>query len=277
MFDALLPQTDVIWHLLRPLSAVDIAKARKLRLIQKIGVGVNTIDLNAAKEKNIAVCNMPGSNSRAVAELTLLLILACLRRLPLLDRMTREGRGWRLDSSLQDTFGELGGRTVGFVGYGGIPKILTPALLALGANVIYTATAPKSIDGVHFRSLSELLAEADIVSLHTPLTAATTKLIDRDRLASMRPGAILINTARGGLVDQFALIDALRSGHLAAAGLDVFATEPPVDDPLLRLDNVVVLPHIAWLTVNTLQRSLAVAVENCRRLAAGETLLHRVV
>jgi phosphoglycerate dehydrogenase-like enzyme len=220
---------------------------------------------------------MPGSNSRAVAELTLLLMLACLRRLPLLDRMTREGRGWRLDSSLQDTFGELGGRTVGFVGYGSIPKILTPALLALGANVIYAATAPKPIDGVRFRSLSELLAEADIVSLHTPLTAATTKLIDRDRLASMRPGAILINTARGGLVDQSALIDALRSGHLGAAGLDVFATEPLVDDPLLRLDNVVVLPHIAWLTVNTLQRSLAVAVENCRRLAAGETLLHRVV
>lgn len=277
MFDALLPETDVIWHLLRPLSAVDIAKARKLRLIQKIGVGVNTIDVNAAKERNIAVCNMPGSNSRAVAELTLLLMLACLRRLPLLDRMTREGRGWRLDSSLQDTFGELGGRTVGFVGYGNIPKILTPALLALGANVIYAATAPKSIDGVHFRSLSELLVEADIVSLHTPLTAATTKLIDRDRLASMRPGAILINTARGGLVDQSALIDALRSGHLGAAGLDVFATEPLVDDPLLRLDNVVVVPHIAWLTVNTLQRSLAVAVENCRRLDASETLLHRVV
>jgi phosphoglycerate dehydrogenase-like enzyme len=277
VFDALLPETDVVWHLLRPLSAVDIAKARKLRLIQKIGVGVNTIDLKAAQERNIAVCNMPGSNSRAVAELTLLLMLACLRRLPLLDRMTREGRGWSLDSSLQDTFGELGGRTVGFVGYGSIPQILTPALSALGANVIYTATAPKSIDGVRFRSLPDLLPEADIVSLHTPLTAATTKLIDRDRLASMRPGAILINTARGGLVDQSALMDALRSGQLGAAGLDVFETEPIVDDPLLQLDNVVVLPHLAWLTVNTLQRSLDVAVENCRRLAAGEALLHRVV
>ena len=276
-FDALLPEADVVWHLLRPLSAADIAKARKLRLIQKIGVGVNTIDLKAARERSIAVCNMPGSNSHAVAELTLLLMLACLRRLPLLDRMTREGRGWRLDSSLQDTFGELGGRTVGFVGYGSIPQILTPALLALGANVIYTATAPKAIDGVGFRSLPDLLAEADIVSLHTPLTASTAKLMDRERLAIMQPGAILINTARGGLVDQSALIDALRSGQLSAAGLDVFATEPVVDDPLLGLDNVVVLPHLAWLTVNTLQRSLDIAVDNCRRLAAGETLLNRVV
>jgi phosphoglycerate dehydrogenase-like enzyme len=119
-FDALLLEADVVWHLLRPLSAADIAKARKLRLIQKIGIGVNTIDLKAARERSIAVCNMPGSNSHAVAELTLLLMLACLRRLPLLDRLTREGRGWRLDSSLQDTFGELGGRTVGFVGYGSI-------------------------------------------------------------------------------------------------------------------------------------------------------------
>lgn len=276
-FNALLPEMDVVWHLLRPLSAADIAKARKLRLIQKIGVGVNTIDLKAAQERNIAVCNMPGSNSRAVAEVTLLLMLACLRRLPLLDRMTREGRGWRLDASLQDSFGELGGRTIGFVGYGSIPRILTPALLALGAKVIYTATAPKSIDGVHFRSLPDLLSEADIVSLHMPLTPATATLINRDRLASMRPGAILINTARGGLVDHYALIEALQSGQLGAAGLDVFSTEPLVDDPLLRLDNVVVLPHLAWLTVNTLQRSLEVAVENCRRLDAGETLLHRVV
>ncbi len=123
-----------------------------------------------------------------------------------------------------------------------------------------------------------MLREADIVSLHVPLTSTTGNLIDRQRLAMMRPGSILINTARGGLVEQAALLEALKSGHLGAAGLDVFATEPvPADEALLQLDNVVVAPHLAWLTTGTLDRSLKVAVENCRRLQAGEPLLHRVV
>jgi phosphoglycerate dehydrogenase-like enzyme len=110
------------------------------------------------------------------------------------------------------------------------------------------------------------------------MTSTTGNLIDRQRLAMMRPGAILINTARGGLVEQAALLESLKSGHLGAAGLDVFAREPvAVDEPLLQLDNVVVAPHLAWLTTGTLDRSLKVAVENCRRLQAGEPLLHRVV
>lgn len=277
-FYTLLRDAEVIWHVLRPLSASDIQRAPRLRLIQKIGVGVNTIDLEAAKARGIAVCNMPGTNARAVAELTLLLMLACLRRLPLLDRATREGRGWRLDPALQDGLGEMAGRTVGLVGYGTIPHALTPALAALGAEVMYTATTRKPNEAAAFRSLPDLLQSADIVSLHVPLTPSTTKLIDRERLALMRRGAILINTARGGIVDYTALFDALRSGHLAAAGLDVFAVEPVnVDDPLLKLDNVVVVPHLAWLTTGTLDRSLAVAVENCRRLSAGEALLHRVI
>jgi phosphoglycerate dehydrogenase-like enzyme len=277
-FYELLPETDVIWHVLRPLSRDDIDRATRLRLIQKIGVGVNTIDLEAAKAREISVCNMPGTNARAVAELTLLLMLACLRRLPLLDRATREGRGWRLDPALQDSLGELAGRTVGFVGYGRIPQALAPALRALGADVIYNAIAPNPTDTAAFRPLPDLLRAAAIVSLHVPLTPETTKLIDRDRLALMRRGAILINTARGGVVDESALVDALRSGHLAGAGLDVFAAEPlNPEDPLLKLDNVVVMPHLAWLTTGTLERSLGVAVENCRRLAAGEALLNRVI
>src|SRR5256885_13265420 len=117
-FYSLLPHAEVLWHLLRPLSGNDIAKASNLRLIQKIGVGVNTIDLEAAKARDIRVCNMPGTNSRAVAEMTLLLILACLRRLPILDQATREGRGWKLDSNLQDSYGELAEKTVGLVGFG---------------------------------------------------------------------------------------------------------------------------------------------------------------
>jgi phosphoglycerate dehydrogenase-like enzyme len=277
-FYDLLPDAEVLWHLLRPVSADDIARATSLRLIQKIGVGVNTIDLEAAKARDIRVCNMPGTNSRAVAEMTLLLMLACLRRLPFLDRATREGRGWKLDSSLQDSYGELAGKTVGLVGFGAVARMLAPILKSMDARVIYTDLNPSPDARDAFRELAELLGEADIVSLHVPLTSTTGDLIDRQRLAMMRPGAILINTARGGLVQQTALLEALRSGHLGAAGLDVFATEPvPVDEALLKLDSVVVAPHLSWLTTGTLDRSLKVAVENCRRLQAGEPLLHRVV
>lgn len=277
-FYSLLPDAEILWHLLRPLSADDIARATHLHLIQKIGVGVNTIDLEAAKARDIPVCNMPGTNSRAVAEMTLLLMLACLRRLPFVDRATRQGRGWKLDSALQDSYGELAGKTVGLVGFGAVAQMLSPILNAMGARVIYTDLTPSLTATAEFRELPELLREADIVSLHLPLTTSTGNLIDRQRLAMMRPGAILINAARGGLVEQAALLESLKSGHLGAAGLDVFANEPVApDEPLLQLDNVVVAPHLAWLTTGTLDRSLKVAVENCRRLQAGEPLLHRVV
>jgi phosphoglycerate dehydrogenase-like enzyme len=277
-FAALLPEIEVIWHALRPLSSTDMERAGKLRLIQKIGVGIDTIDLDAARAHGIAVCNMPGSNARAVAEMTLLLMLACLRRLPQIDRAVREGLGWRLDPIFRESMEELAGRTIGLVGFGAIPQLLAPALSALGANLIYTATAPKSGSPARFVSLEALIAEADIVSLHVPLTEATSGMIGAAQIARMKPGAILINTARGGLVDQAALVAALSSGRLGAAGLDVFTDEPvPLGDPVLGLENVVLSPHIGWLTGGTLRRSFDIAIENCRRLSAGEPLLHRVV
>ncbi|WP_137128207.1 2-hydroxyacid dehydrogenase [Roseomonas sp. HF4] len=276
-FAAALPQAEVIWHVLRPLSAEDIAQAPRLRLIQKIGVGVNTIDLDAARARDIAVCNLPGTNARAVAELTLLLMLGALRRVAHFDAETRAGRGWAQPPGLQDSLFELGGRTVGLVGYGAIPALLAPVLAALGCRLLYTARAPKEAAAGQYRDLDALLAESDVVSLHIPETPATRGLIDAGAIARMKPGAVLVNTARGGLVDQAALVAALRSGHLAAAGLDVFAAEP-VDpaDPLLGLPNVVVTPHVAWLTTGTFNRSFRLAAENVRRLAAGEPLLHRV-
>jgi phosphoglycerate dehydrogenase-like enzyme len=277
-FFELLPDAEVIWHALRPIADDELARAPALRLIQKIGVGVNTIDLEAARARGVAVCNMPGTNAPAVAEMTLLLMLACLRRLVTLDGATRAGRGWTLDPELQDTFGELGGRTVGLVGYGGIPRALSPALEALGANVIYTATAPKSDVALPFCEFPELLARSDIVSLHVPLTPDTEQLVGAEQIACMPAGSILVNTARGALVDESALADALSSGHLAAAGLDAFAREPlSGTERILRLDNVVLTPHVGWLTDATLERSVAVALENVRRLAAGRDLLHRVV
>ncbi len=276
-FRAALPAAEVIWHVLRPLHAADIAAAPRLRLIQKIGVGVNTIDLDAARAGGIAVCNLPGTNSRAVAELTLLLMLGALRRVAHFDAETRAGRGWAQQPALQDGLFELGGRTVGLVGYGAVPALLAPVLAAMGCTLLYTARAPKPEAEGHFRSLEALLAESDVVSLHIPETPETRGLIDARAIARMKRGAVLVNTARGGLVDQAALTAALRDGHLAAAGLDVFAQEPADPrDPLFALPNVVVTPHVAWLTTGTFDRSFAIAAENVRRLAAGEPLLHRV-
>ncbi len=277
-FSALMAEAEVLWHVLRPVSAEDMAGAPGLRLIQKIGVGVNTIDLDAARAAGIAVCNMPGTNSRAVAEMTLALMLAATRRLIAFGAATRRGTGWQLDPARQDDLGEIAGRTVGLVGYGAVPRLLVPMLAAMRATVLYTATRPKQDAVAEWRDLPALLAESDILSLHLPQTTETEGMLDRAALARMKPGAILINTARGGLVDEAALVEALRSGRLRAAGLDVFAREP-VDpaNPLLALDNVVVAPHVAWLTTDNFDRSLAVAVENCRRLTKGEPLLHRVV
>ncbi|HUQ73565.1 MAG TPA: 2-hydroxyacid dehydrogenase [Burkholderiales bacterium] len=266
-FAALLPEVEVLWHVLKPVTAQVIERAPKLKLIQKIGSGVNTIDIEAAKRRGIAVCNLPGTNSRAVAEMTLLLMLACLRRLPQLQRSVRDGQ-WPDAWKLQDHFGELGGRTVGMLGYGEVPKILAPILTSMGAKVLYWSRSASNAD------FPTVLATSDIVSLHLPLTPQTDKLVDPRR---MKPGAILINTARGGLVDEAALIEALRNGHLAAAGLDVYREEPlPAGHALLSLPNVVAAPHLAWLTQETLERSISAALENVRRLREGAPLLNRV-
>ena len=274
-FRELLPGAEAIWHLLEPLTAEIIASAPRLRLIQKIGVGVNTIDLEAARRRGVAVCNMPGTNTQAVAEMTLLLMLSALRRATRLDAAARSG--WDLPPAFQDHAGEVCGRTVGLVGYGAVPRRLAPVLQAMAARVLYASRSSKP-DAVGERvAVDALLGASDVVSLHVPLAPDTERLIDAGAIARMKPGAVLVNTARGGLVDEAALVDALRSGRLGAAGLDVFETEPtPAGNPLFDLDNVVCSPHVAWLTRETLERSLAVAAKNCRRIEAGEDLLHRV-
>ena len=276
-FERLLPEAQVVWHVLKPVTEEVIAAAPRLKLVQKIGSGVNTIAIEACRRRGIAVCNLPGTNSRAVAEMSLLLMLACLRRLCDLDRAARRPGGWLAAWGLQDGFGELAGRTVGLVGFGAVPRLLVPALAALGARPVYWSRVEKPDAGIPWRPLEALLAESDIVSLHLPLAADTERLLDARAIAHMKPGAILVNTARGGLLDEAALAQALRSGQLAAAGLDVFASEPlPASHPLLALPNVVCTPHLAWLTQETLERSFAIALENVRRLRDNLPLLHRV-
>ncbi|MBM3366804.1 MAG: hydroxyacid dehydrogenase [Betaproteobacteria bacterium] len=271
-FARLLPEVEVLWHVLKPVTADVIARAPKLRLVHKIGSGVNTIDVEACKARGIAVCNLPGTNSRAVAEMTLLLMLACLRRIRELDAAVRKPGGWLQAWNLQDHFGELGGRTVGLVGYGAVPKILQPILEAMGCTVLYWSRSAHR--DKKCADLETVLSQSDIVSLHIPLTPETTGRIDPRRL---KQGAILINTARGGLVNEAGLLEALRSGHLRAAGLDVFGEEPvnPAH-PLLALPNVIASPHLAWLTPETIERSLGLALQNARRLEAGQALENRV-
>jgi phosphoglycerate dehydrogenase-like enzyme len=266
-----LPQAEVIWHVLRPLSAADLERGRRLRLVHKLGAGVNTIDVAAATRLGIAVANMPGANAPSVAEGAVLLMLAALRRLTALDRETRAGAGWPTDPSLGETVRDIGSCTVGLVGYGNIARRVERIVASMGATVLHTST--RDDGSPTWRPLLELLGASDIVSLHLPLTAQTSCLIDGRALASMRNDAVLVNTSRGAVIDEPALADALRSGRLAAAGLDVFAVEPVKPDcPVLALDNVVLTPHVSWYTADTMRRYLAEAVEACARLRDGTEL-----
>ena len=272
--DVVAGEITALLHVLTPVTGDFIASAPNLKLIQKLGVGVNTIALDAARGAGVAVCNMPGTNSQAVAEMALSLMMAVLRRTCFFDARTRAGEGWSADPSELDAVGEIAGRTVGLVGFGQSAQRLAPVLAALGAKVVYTARSPRDVPYA-FLPLDRLLADSDIVSLHIPLTDETRASVDP---FAMKKGAVLVNTARGELVAEARLVEALSTGHLRGAGLDVFAEEPlPRGNPLLGLPNAVLAPHIAWLTPETLVRSLTVAHENCRRLAVGEPLLHQVV
>lgn len=270
-----LSDAEVIWHVLRPLPGEDLRRGPRLRLVHKLGAGVNTIDVATATELGIAVANMPGANAPSVAEGAVLLMLAVLRRLPALDRATRQGLGWPTDASLGETVRDIGSCTVGLVGYGNIAKRVEQIVHAMGGTVLHTNTADDGTDS--WRPLPDLLAHSDIVSLHLPLTPATDKLIDAVALAAMKPHAVLVNTSRGGVIDEPALVGALRDGRLAAAGLDVFTEEPvDPDNPLLRLDNVVLTPHVTWFTADTMRRYLIQALDNCRRLHDGRDLANVV-
>jgi phosphoglycerate dehydrogenase-like enzyme len=166
---------------------------------------------------------------------------------------------------------DIGSCTVGLIGYGNIAKAVERIVAAMGAHVLHTSTRDDGLPG--WRPLPDLLSESDIVSVHIPLTDQTAGLLGRGALASMRSDAVLVNTSRGAVIDEDALVDVLQSGGLAAAGLDVFAIEPiPARSPLLTLANVVLTPHVSWYTLDTMRRYLEVAVDNCRRIQDGRDL-----
>jgi phosphoglycerate dehydrogenase-like enzyme len=256
-------------HVLLPsntrIGAEVMAASASLRLIQQPAVGVEGIDLVAARARGIPVCNAPGSNSAALAEAALLLILALARKLPEAQRVFREPRiGVPLGV-------ELEGKRLGVVGMGRSGTRLAQAAQALGMEV----------EGLTSRSgrpaLHSLLEWADVISLHCPLTPETRGLLGPTEFARMKPGAFLINCARGGMIDRPAFEAALESGRLGGAGLDVFWEEPwDPTDPLFRRENVVTLPHIGGSTVEVFSRVADLVVENIRRLLEGQPLLHQV-
>jgi D-3-phosphoglycerate dehydrogenase len=259
-----------------PISGDAMASCPSLRAISRAAAGYDIIDVAAATARGIAVLTAAGANAQSVAEHAIGLMLAAARNIPTHDRASQAG-GWeRARLGL-----ELHGRCLGLVGYGRIARGVARIALAIGMRVVAWSPRLDAAGDIapveRAASLEEVLRKADVLSLHAPLTPATRGLIGAAELDLLGPEAILVNTARGGLVDQPALVAALRSGRLAAAGLDVFATEP-VDpaDPLLALPNVVLTPHIGWMTDGTFDRSFALAAENCRRLGAREALLHRV-
>jgi phosphoglycerate dehydrogenase-like enzyme len=250
--------------------------APKLKLIQLLSAGYDRADLAAAGRAKVPVANNGGANAVAVAEHALMLMLAVSRRLISVHGNVVAGR-WR--GNAMPVVHELRDRTLGIVGLGTIGKKTARLALAFGMRVQYYDIARLSEDaedalGVRFRLLRELLRTSDIVSLHVPLNEGTRGMIGGAELALMPPAAILINTCRGGVVDEAALADALAEGRLAGAGLDVLAEEPPpADHPLFRLDNVVLTAHLAGPTVESNTARLRNAFDNVERVARGEVPL----
>jgi glyoxylate reductase len=246
----------------------------RLKLIANYGAGVNHIDLAAAKAKGIMVTNTPGVFTDDTADLTMALILSVPRRLGEGEKLMRSGNwdGWRPSGMLGH---RIGGKTIGIIGFGRIGEAVAARSRAFGMNVIYTKRKrlPHSVEdmlGVTFEpELERLIARSDIISLHCPLTSETHQLMNAQRIAMMKPSAYLINTSRGELVDEAALIAALKSDKIAGAGLDVYTHEPAVDPQLLQLDNAVLLPHLGSATYEGRGASGERVIANIRIWADG--------
>ena len=242
--------------------------APKLRYLIKMGVGVDNIDLATATRCRIPVFNSPGTNTEAVADYAFGLILALARRIVQADQTVR-AREWRKNIGI-----EIWGKTLGIIGLGAIGRGL--AQRAGGFNMTVLAHDPywpKEFalrHGIEPVDLDELLRRSDVVSIHSPLTPETRDLIGQEQLETMKPGALLINTARGGLIDEAALYDALKEGRIAGAALDAYDREPPHDSPLLELDNILHSPHTAWATQDALRKMNESVAGQISRLYRGE-------
>lgn len=249
------------------------AAGPSLRLVANLGVGYDNIDVPAATARGIAVTNTPGVLDEATADLAFTLLLATARRVVEADRFVRTGAEWRWEPDFFVGLDVSAGATLGIVGLGRIGLAVARRAAAFGMRIVATgsrASGPEAEAlGIRAVDLPELLAESDVVSLHCPLNAETRHLIGAEQFAAMKRSAILINTARGPIVDELALIDALRDGVIGAAGLDVFEWEPAISQGLLTLPNVVAVPHIGSAGAATRERMGDLAVQNVVAVLAG--------
>lgn len=252
-----------------PLSR-DILRASHLKVVARLGVGFDSIDIPAATELGIPIAITPGTLEDSVAEQTLAMLLAVTRAIIQRDREVRSGT-W-----LRHPMPRLNGKTFGLVGMGRIGRAVIPRVQGLGMRVLVLdpAVSPEAVGpfGVEIaRNLDELLREADVISLHVPCTPATENMINRHTLTQLKPNAVLINTSRGGLIDEPALVDALQNGRLLGAALDVFRAEPlPLDSPLLNCENLVLSTHVAGIDQDTTKLAGRMAAENIIALANGQ-------
>ena len=259
--------------LVRSATTVDaevIAAAPKLKIVARAGVGLDNVDVDAATARGVLVVNAPTSNIHSAAEHALALLLSAARQVPAADATLRE-HTWKR-SSFSGT--EIFGKTVGVVGLGRIGQLVAARLAAFGTHILaydpYVSSARAAQIGIELVSLDELLSRADFISVHLPKTKETAGLLGKENLAKTKPGVIIVNAARGGLVDEQALADAITSGHVRGAGLDVFSTEPCTDSPLFELPQVVVTPHLGASTAEAQDRAGTDVAASVKLALAGE-------
>lgn len=254
--------------------------APNLRYIGIFATGYNNIDIVCAKEKGIVVCNTADYSTNAVAQQVIGYILMHYTQIPEYNTFVKEG-GWKASkifSTLVFPTDEVYGKTLGIIGYGNIGKAVEKAALGLGMNVIVHTRTPKKDENTRFVSLDELLADSDIVTVHCPLNEQSTDLFNEETFNKMKKGALFINTARGGVVDEDALLKALSSGQLSAAAVDVLKSEPMRNDfPLDKADNLIITPHTAWAPLATRKRLLDLVVASLSSFLKGEKVKNLTV
>ncbi|MGO8262431.1 NAD(P)-dependent oxidoreductase [Rhizobium ruizarguesonis] len=255
-----------------PIPPAFFEDAPALRAAIRHGAGLDMVPLDAATRAGVLVANVPGANASTVAEHVFLVTLALLRRFRAMDRELRQS-GWAAGRAQSDTAVDLAGRIIGIVGMGNVGKaIFEIAKFGFGLEVVATSRSPESVpDGARFLTIDELVATADIVVLCCPLTPETTGLLNAGRIGRLKPAAILVNVSRGPVIDDAALIEALRDGRIGGAALDVFATQPlPLDHPYFGFDNVIVTPHLAGLTEESMMRMGTGAASEALRVIKGD-------
>jgi len=245
-------------------SAEVFQSCPRLRLVSVWGTGTDNVDLKAAAKHGVTITNTPAVSASSVAEHALTLMLAVARRIPAQDAAVRNG-GWPRGQGV-----ELRGKTLGIVGLGAIGRRFAELGRGIGMRVIAWTLHPRPALNVELVEFEQLLRESDVVSIHLRLTDQTRSMIGKHQISLMKPTAILVNTARGAIVEETALVDALSMGRISGAGLDVFSTEPlPASHALTKLDNVVLTPHCAGITPEALEAGLRMAVENVRSFLNG--------